>query len=212
VARLALSGNVGTSQREICRRMVECRPAPVNCTVTLLAVVAEVTGHMIGIRCAVKISCMALIAISVCQLVISIHVARLALSGNVGTSQREVRCRMIKCCRSPIHRRMAFSTIMAEIPCDVIRIRRSIEICCVALIAIGVSQLVVSIHMTCLALGRNVSTCQREVRGVVVECGRSPMHSRVALRTIVAKIPSYVIRIRRSVEISGVALITIVIH
>jgi len=66
---------------------------------------------------------------------------------------------------------MAFSTIMTEIPCDVIRVRCAVEICCMALIAIGVSQLVVSIHMTCLALGRNVSTCQREVRCRMVKCG-----------------------------------------
>jgi len=102
-------------------------------------------------------------------------VARLALHRNVGTCQREIRGSMIKCRPTPIDRTMALLAIMAEIPRHMIRVRRSVEIRCMTLIAIGVCQLVVSIHMTGLTLGCNVSAGQWEVCGVMIKCGCIPI-------------------------------------
>ena len=104
----------------------------------LRAIVAEVPRHVIGIRCAVEIRCMALVAIRIMQLVIAIGVTRLALHCDVRPSQRE-QCRtVVKCRASPIRSRMALRTIVAEIPRHMIRVRCLLELGLMTLVTIRV--------------------------------------------------------------------------
>jgi len=62
----------------------------------------KVPGYMIRIGGAVEIRCMTLVAISIMQLIVAIHMARLARCCNVSTSQREDRCAMVERCRVPV--------------------------------------------------------------------------------------------------------------
>lgn len=78
-----------------------------------------------------------------------------------------------------------------------IRIRHLPEIRLVALETIGVLQLIVTAHVTCLACRGTVRSGKGESRGAVVERCRTPRRRGVALRTIVAEVPGHVIWIRR---------------
>jgi hypothetical protein len=71
---------------------------------TLGAIVIEVPRHVVRVRCAVKVRRMTLVTIRVMQLVVPIHMARLARCCNVGTCQREERRVMVKCRTTPVYR------------------------------------------------------------------------------------------------------------
>ena len=53
---------------------------------------------------------------------------------------------------------MALGAIMTEVPSDVIRVRCSIEVRRMALVAVRIDQLVVAVRMTRLARRRDVCT------------------------------------------------------
>ena len=64
---------------------------------------------------------------------------------------------------------------MTEVARHVVRVRRSIEIRRMALVAVRVLQLVVSVDMTRLTLRSNVSPGQREPGRAMIECGVLPV-------------------------------------
>ena len=64
-------------------------------------VMTEQLRHMIWIRDPLEIRLMTLVTVRVMQLVVTIHVARLARCCNVSTRQREERRVMIECRRAP---------------------------------------------------------------------------------------------------------------
>jgi len=68
---------------------------------TLRAIVTEVARNVVRVRCLLKFRRMTLVAIRVVQLVVAVHMARLARCRNVGTRQREERRVMVECCRTP---------------------------------------------------------------------------------------------------------------
>jgi len=174
--------------------------------------VTETSGHMVRVGRSVEVSCMALVAISIRQLIVAVHVARLTRSSCVCTGQREIRRRMVEGCGTPIQGCMALGTVMTEIPCDVVRICRAVEICSMALITIVVYQLVIPIHVARLTLHCYMGARQREVRRCVVEGSTAPIHRAMALLAVMTEISSHMIRVRRPVEIGRVALVAIVIH
>ena len=65
------------------------------------AVMGELLCHMVRIRHLLEVCLMALITISIDQLVVAIHMAGLALHGSVRTRQREPCRAVIKCRRIP---------------------------------------------------------------------------------------------------------------
>jgi len=61
----------------------------------------EVASYMVRICRLLKLRRMALVTIRVMQLVVAVHMARLARCCNMSTSQREERRAMVECCRAP---------------------------------------------------------------------------------------------------------------
>ena len=115
----------------------------------------------------------------------------------MGSRQREPSGIVIEGRRVPVGRRMALRTIMVEVPGDVVRVRRPLEIRLMALEAIGICKMVVAVGVAGLTLHRNVPPCQREPRRIVIESCCIPGGGGVTLRTIVAEVPGSMIRIER---------------
>jgi len=86
----------------------------------------------------------------------------------------EVLCVMVHRVRSPRRCFVTWRAIMREHLRYVIRIRHLLKIRLVALEAIGILQLVIAIHVTCLACRGTVRSCQRKIRGAVIERCRTP--------------------------------------
>jgi hypothetical protein len=101
---------------------------------------------------------------------------------------------------------------MVEVPCNVIRVCRVIEICCMALIAVSIHQLIVPINVAGLALHGHMRTSKREAGGTVVECRTRPVGGRMTLRTIMTEVTRDVVWIRGLLVFSCMALITVGIH
>jgi hypothetical protein len=91
---------------------------------------------------------MTLVAIDILQLVITIDMAGLAGRGNMSPRQREQRGTMIERRWSPHARTMALRAVVTEVRCNMIGIRRLLELCLMALITIDILQLVVAVDMT----------------------------------------------------------------
>ena len=209
MARLALDGNVCACQREARGIVIECRRSPVRRGVALRAIMVEVPRDVVRVRRPVEVRRMALIAIGVHQLVVPVGVACRALHGNMRTCQREARSTMIERRRVPVGRRMTLRAIMVEVTRDMVRVRRPLEIGLMALIAIGIHQLVVAVGVACRALHGDVRTRQREARGTMIECRRVPVGRRVTLRAIMVEIAADVVRVCRLLEIRLVTLVAV---
>jgi hypothetical protein len=67
----------------------------------LRTIVAEVPHHVVRIRCLLEVRRMTLVTIRVMQLVVPVHVARLAWRCCMSACQREERCVMVECRRTP---------------------------------------------------------------------------------------------------------------
>lgn len=95
---------------------------------------------------------------------------------------------------------------MAEIRCRMIRIRRTLEVRLVTLVAVGIDQLVIVVDVARLARRRYVFSGQGEFRGVVVKRRRSPCGRRMALCTGFGKACRLVIWNRHAGVISPMAI------
>lgn len=95
---------------------------------TLGAIVTEVSGHMVWICRLLEIRRMTLIAVSVLNLIVAVHVARLARCCSVRTREREIRARMIERRRSPCRCCVALCAVVTEIACDVVWISYSLKV------------------------------------------------------------------------------------
>jgi hypothetical protein len=131
--------------------------------------VTEIPGHMAGIKNNLEIARMALIAISVRELVIPVHMTRLTLGCHVRSRERECCCAMIERRRHPGRRPVARLAIMAEVACDMVRIQDRLKICLMTLVAVGIDNLVVAIGMTRLAIGCHMRSCERKGRRAMVK-------------------------------------------
>ena len=77
------------------------------------------------------------------------------------------------------------------------------------LVTICVLQLIVAIHVTCLASNRLVCTCQWEVRGAMIKGAPSPACRRVTLCAVVAEIPRNMVRVRCLLELCLMTLVAL---
>ena len=117
-------------------------------------------------------------------------------------------CIMIHRVRPPHTRAMALRTVVGEQLRHVVRIGHLLKIRCMALIAVRIHELIVTVDMASLALCRDVRTCQWEVRRAMIERRRTPRTRRMALRTVVGKIERLMIWICRVVEVGSMTSIT----
>ncbi len=93
----------------------------------------------------------------------------------MGARQREMRSPVVKRRGLPHRRRMALCTVMTEVAGHVVRVGGPVEVGRVALVTVGVLQLVVPVDVARLALHSNVSACQREPCRIVIECCALPV-------------------------------------
>ena len=171
-------------QRELRRIVVECSRLPRRRCVTLETRLRKSKGGMIGIGCARVIRSVTVDAIRRERRVLIVRVATVARNRPMRSRQREFRVVMGEYRRLPDRRGMAGLTLMTKSPRSVIRVRRSVEISHVTLVAIGIGELVIAIDVARLALCRHMPARQRELGRAVVKRGRFPSRCRVALNTI----------------------------
>jgi hypothetical protein len=164
MAGLALHCSVSARQGEFRRGMVEGCRLPGRGGMTGLTSLTEVSRHVVRVRRSCKICRVALVAIRIDQLIVAICMARLARRRQMGASQRKFRRAVIKRCRLPRCGGVTSLTVLAEVPCNVVRVRRSCKICRVTLIAIRVDELIVVVRVTRLALHGGVSSGQCKLR------------------------------------------------
>lgn len=164
---------------------------------------------MIGICCPGKISGVARIASAVDEHVVAACVAGLAGSGYVRPRQWKLRRAVVERSRLPGSRRVTGLAGLTEIPGDVIRIRGSLEITCVALIAICVDKLVIVVRMAGHTGGGHMGARQREFGRAVVERRGCPGRRRMTRLARLAEAARHVVWVLRSLIIGGVALIAI---
>ena len=137
---------------------------------------------------------MALITVCVCQLVIAVDMTRLAGSRHVCSRQRERRRAMVKRRGQPCRSAVTCLAIVAEVPCNMVRFRNRLEVGRVALVAIGVYQLVVTVHMARLTVGGHMCSGQWKGGRCMVECCRQPGRGPMARLAVMTEIPRDVVR------------------
>ena len=87
------------------------------------------------------------------------------------------------------------------------RIRRTIVVRGMTLVATAVCKLVITVGVTCLARHARVRTRQREFGCAVVERRRLPRSRRVTRLAVLTEIACHVIRVRRSGKVRCMTLI-----
>jgi hypothetical protein len=113
---------------------------------------------------------------------------------------------MIHRVRSPDARAVTGRAGVIELLSDMVRIRHLLVLRLMTLIAIGILQLVVAIHVARLTLLRDVGACQREACAAMVKRRRTPGCCRVTLRAVMVEVSCDVARIRRAFEVAGVTI------
>ena len=109
--------------------------------------------------------------------------------------ERVARCVMIERRRRPSRRRVARTTVVAEVPRRVVRVRRLHKLRLVTLVAIVEGKLVIVVRMTRLALRRRVCASQWETRKVVIERSPLPRCGCMALSAIVTIVARNMVRV-----------------
>jgi hypothetical protein len=127
----------------------------------------------------------------------------------MSTRQRESGRVVIECGRLPRRGRMACLATLTKAAGHMIWVLSSLIIGRVALIAVGIRQLVVSVRMTCLTCDGNMCARQRELRRVMVKRRRYPRRGGMTGLTGLTKSAGHVIRVFGPLEIGRVALVAV---
>ena len=150
---------------------------------------------------------MTTVAVNVRELEIVIRVARGTRHRHMGSGQRECRGSVIEAGLVPAGGAVACLAVMTEVAADMARIGRLLICRTVALIAIGIDQLVVAICVTVLTDRLDVCPSQRETSCAVIERGIRPVDGAVTLRTVVAVLAAHMVRIGCPLIISLMACV-----
>jgi hypothetical protein len=102
---------------------------------------------------------------------------------------------------------MARLAMMAEKELHMVRVRRDLIVCLMALITVHIHELIVSVDVARLAGERNMCPGQWEIGQRVVKRRRRPSAGRVTLRAVVTEAAHNMIRVCRVVEIVRVAIV-----
>jgi hypothetical protein len=171
-----------------------------------LARVAEVAGHVVGIRRFREISCVTGVTVGIHQLVVGIRMARLTRHRGMCPGQRKPRCGVIERRGFPHCRAVTRFAPVIQGARHVIRVRRSRIVRGMTRIAVREDKLEIVVDVARLARYCLVGTCQREIGGVVVEGRRFPRHGRVALVAGLRIAQGYMIGILHSDKLCPVAV------
>jgi hypothetical protein len=101
---------------------------------------------------------------------------------------------------------------MAEVACHVVRIRGSLEVGLMAIVARARQSDVLVVDMALSARNRLMRPSQRKLSRRVTEDGRPPRCGGVARLTVMAEIAQHVVRILRLLEITLMALVAVLKH
>jgi hypothetical protein len=200
---------VFTGQRESRRIVIKRRRLPGCRCVALGTRLREPQGDVVGIGRPIEIRPMTVNAVRRERCILIACMATIARDSNMSTGQRESGATVRKRRGLPHARRMARLAGVAECPSNVIRVRRLCKIRRMALIAPGVSELVVAIDMACLARSCYVCAAQCKPRRAVIERRRLPYIRGMTCLANVTETCRHVIRIRRSRKIRRVAHVTV---
>jgi hypothetical protein len=148
VALRTLHGDVRAHQSEFRRVMIKRCRSPCCCRVTLYARLRIPKCHMIWIRRICEIGSMTIHTVCREAGVLVVDMAVLALNRPMGARQSKLRRIMVKIRRSPDTRRMTGLALMAEARNYVYRACRPCIISLMALEAIGICQLIITVHVT----------------------------------------------------------------
>ena len=141
------------------------------------------------------------------EIVIDVAVCTLPRRNRVRTRQRKTRFRMIESRRLPGCGGVAGFASLGESPAHVIRVRGSLEILQVTRHAGRAGQVVVVVDVAICALPRRngMRASQYKIHGRVIETGRLPRRSGVALQAIRREVGGDVVRIPGALKILEVA-------
>ena len=178
---------------EVLLVVIEGRGAPGGCRVARRAIVAEICRHVIRIRRSLEIGLVALVAVGVGDLVVPVRMAVRAERGGVFAGQREMCRAVVERRGGPSARGVAGSARVTVVLCHMVRVRLRLEFRLVALVAVGVGDLIVPVCMAACALCGRVFPGQCKSRRAVVERRRSPGSCRVAWQACMTETPGDVV-------------------
>jgi hypothetical protein len=185
MACLARQRGMLSGKREVGRIVIKRCRRPGRCVMACGAILRKVSGNVVRIQRAGEISTVALVAIRIDQLVVSTFVTRQAGNCRMRPGDLEVCCAVIERRGRPCGVIMARCTIMRKVSCNMVWIGSSSEICTVALVAIGIDQLIISICMACLAGNGRMCATKHKFCITVAECRWRPDGGIMACRAIV---------------------------
>jgi hypothetical protein len=142
---------MSTGQRKICILMIKCSGGPGNITVTLPAVMIELTLHMVWISNSQIITLMTGIAIGGKSRILSILMAIGTGHLLMGTAQGEICICMIESCRGPGDITMTLTAVMIELILHMVRISNSLVFVLVAGVAVNWRSGKLSVNMAVTA-------------------------------------------------------------
>lgn len=169
VAALASRRCMCAFKRKIRCCMIEGRRLPRRYRVASRAIVRKTSFDVIGCDRTREVLLMTLIAIRIGQVVIPGDVTALARLIRMCSLQGELRRRMIEGRRFPCRDRVAGRAVMSKVPENMIGCRCCGEILLMALVTVGVLQIVIPGNVTCLARLNSVRTLEREHRCGMIE-------------------------------------------
>jgi len=181
VAVSALDGCVRAHQREGCVVVVKRGRLPRSSAVANIALLREVSRHVIGVRCVLVVLQVATHAGRAGQVVVAVLVAVRALELQVPAGQRKAALGVIERGRLPGRRAVANGAVGGKSGGDVIRIRRSLIGLHVARGACRTRQIEVSVSVAIGALQFGVGAAQGKSHSAVIEVGRLPSGRVVAI-------------------------------
>ncbi len=177
------SGGVQTNEGEAGRRMIERGSAPVGGGVALRAVLREVGRLVRRIVGVVVVRLVAVPAGAAREAVVVVHVALVALQGQMRPRQGEARGGVVERGIRPSGRgaSVAEGAILREAGGHVRRIRCAVVIGLMTVPTGRAGQRVIVVDMALCALNRGVHADQGEPGGRVIECGVGPIRRRTAV-------------------------------
>ncbi len=122
--------------------------------------------------------------------------------------QRKLRGAVVEGRRLPGGRRMTRLAVLAEIPCNVIRVGRAGKIRSVALITVGIDEGVIVVRVARLALQRRVLPGKGKLGCAMVERRPAPRRRRMTQDAVGRETQRLMVRVGRRCKIRVVTLIT----
>lgn len=155
---------------------------------------------------------MTLVTVDVHKLIVAVLMARLTREGRVPTSQREGSESMVEGRRAPRRSRVALQTVVTEVACDMVRIRRPGEIPLMTAVTLRGQPLVLIVHVAIATTHRLVGSGQGKCRRAMTERRWKPRYGRMARSTIMVEVPEHMVRVGRLRVLCLMAGVTVCVH